>query len=47
VEGKARTTEVPARTTEVSGSAAVATMAATIEPVEPSTKRKQGFSTLR
>jgi hypothetical protein len=47
VEGTERTTEVLARAAEVSESAAVVTMAATIEPIEPSTKRKRGFSTLR
>jgi hypothetical protein len=46
-EEAARATEVPARATEVSGSATVATSAAATVPIEPSTKRNQGFSTLR
>jgi hypothetical protein len=47
MEKAVRTAEVPARTTEASGSAAVATPAATTASVEPSRKRKRGFSTLR
>jgi hypothetical protein len=47
VEGTVCATEAPTRTAEVSGSAAVATTAATTAPVEPSRKRKRGFSTLR
>jgi hypothetical protein len=47
VEGTACATEAPTRTAEVSGSATVATTAATTAPVEPSRKRKRGFSTLR
>jgi hypothetical protein len=47
VEEAARTAEALARATEASGSAAVATAAATTAPVEPSRKRKRGFSTLR
>jgi hypothetical protein len=39
--------EASARAVEASGSDAVATPAATIAPVEPSRKRKRGFSTLR
>jgi hypothetical protein len=39
--------EAPTRTTEVSGSAAVATPATTTTSVEPLRKRKRGFSTLR
>jgi hypothetical protein len=42
-----RSTKEAARAAEVSGSAAVATPAATTAPVEPSRKRKRGFSTLR
>jgi hypothetical protein len=38
---------VPAHAVEASGSEAVATPAATTTPVEPSKKRKRGFSTLR
>jgi hypothetical protein len=47
VEEAARAAEVPASTAGASGSAAVATMGATIAPAEPSRKRKRGFSTLR
>jgi hypothetical protein len=47
VEEAARATEAPVRTAEASGSAMVATAAATTAPVEPSRKRKRGFSTLR
>jgi hypothetical protein len=36
-----------ARAAEASGGAAVSTSAATTAPVEPSRKRKRGFSTLR
>jgi hypothetical protein len=43
----AHAAEVPARVAEASGTAAVATAAATTTPVEPSRKRKWGFSTLR
>jgi hypothetical protein len=43
----ARAAEVPARTAEASGGAAVATSATPTAPVEPSRKRKRGFSTLR
>jgi hypothetical protein len=39
--------EVPARAMEASGSAAVAPPAATTASVDPSRKRKRGFSTLR
>jgi hypothetical protein len=39
--------EAPARAAEVSGSAVVATMAATTVPIGPKRKRKRGFSTLR
>jgi hypothetical protein len=39
--------KAPARAAEASGSAAVATAAATTALVEPSRKRKQVFSTLR
>jgi hypothetical protein len=39
--------EVPARATEASGRTTVATSAAASALVEPSRKRKQGFSTLR
>jgi hypothetical protein len=46
MEEAARTAEAPAHAAEASGSAAVATEAATIAPVEPSRKRKRGFSTL-
>jgi hypothetical protein len=35
------------RTAEASGSAVVAMPAATTAPIEPSRKRKRGFSTLR
>jgi hypothetical protein len=47
MEGVVLVAEVPARVTEASGSAAVATPAATTAPIEPSRKRKRGFSTLR
>jgi hypothetical protein len=47
VEEAARTAEVPACAVEASRSAAVATAAATAVPVEPSRKRRRGFSTLR
>jgi hypothetical protein len=40
VEGTTHSTEALARAAEVSGSAAVATTAATTRPVEPSRKRK-------
>jgi hypothetical protein len=40
-------TEGAACTAEASGSAAAAVAAATTTPVEPSRKRKRGFSTLR
>jgi hypothetical protein len=43
VEGTARATEAPARAAELFRSTAVATTAATIAPVKPSRKRKQGF----
>jgi hypothetical protein len=43
----ARAAEVPAREAEASGGAAVATPVAAAAPVEPSRKRKWGFSTLR
>jgi hypothetical protein len=43
----AHATEAPACAAEVSRSAAVATTPATTTPVEPSRKRKRGFSTLR
>jgi hypothetical protein len=46
MEEATRTAEVPARATEASGSAAVATAAATTMPIEPSRKREWGFSTL-
>jgi hypothetical protein len=46
-EGAARAAKVPARAAEAPGSATVATSAATTTPVEPSRKRKRGFSTLR
>jgi hypothetical protein len=46
-EGAARATKASARAVEASGSAAAATAAATTTPVEPSMKRKRGFSTLR
>jgi hypothetical protein len=39
--------EETTRVSEASGSAAVATAAATTAPVESSRKRKRGFSTLR
>jgi hypothetical protein len=39
--------EVPARATEASGRMTVATSAAASALVEPSRKRKRGFSTLR
>jgi hypothetical protein len=42
-----RSKEEAARVAEVSGSATVATSAATSVPVKPSRKRKRGFSTLR
>jgi hypothetical protein len=42
-----RATEALVRAVEASGSAAVATAAATTAPVEPSRNRKRGFSTLR
>jgi hypothetical protein len=47
VEEEARAAEAPTRTMEASGSAAVVTVAATTAPIEPSRKRKWGFSTLR
>jgi hypothetical protein len=47
MEEVARIAEVPARAAEASGSAAVATAATTTAPVEPSRKKKRGFSTLR
>jgi hypothetical protein len=47
MEEAARAAVAPMRSTEASGSAAVATTAATTTPVEPSRKRKRGFSTLR
>jgi hypothetical protein len=47
VEEAARAAEVPVRAAEASGRAAVATAAATTAPIEPSRKRKRGFSTLR
>jgi hypothetical protein len=43
----ARTAEVPTRAAEVSGGVAVATSVADATPVEPPSKRKRGFSTLR
>jgi hypothetical protein len=46
-EAPARDAEAPARVAEASGSEAVATPATTTAPVEPSRKRKRGFSTLR
>jgi hypothetical protein len=45
--GVVRATEALVRAVEASGSAAVATAAATTAPVEPSRNRKRGFSTLR
>jgi hypothetical protein len=42
-----RSTEEAARAAEASGSATVVTSAAASAPVEPSRKRKRGFSTLR
>jgi hypothetical protein len=39
--------EETARAAEAFGSSVVATTAATTAPVEPSRKRKRGFSTLR
>jgi hypothetical protein len=39
--------EEAVRAAEAPGSAAVATAAATTTPVEPTRKRKRGFSTLR
>jgi hypothetical protein len=42
-----RATEAPAHAAKAFGSTAVATAAATTAPVQPSRKRKQGFSTLR
>jgi hypothetical protein len=47
MEEVVRAAEAPARATEASGSAATATPAATTASVEPSRKRKRGFSTLR
>jgi hypothetical protein len=46
-EGAAHAAEVLVRTAEAFGSATVATSAATTALVEPSRKRKRGFSTLR
>jgi hypothetical protein len=46
-EEAARVAEVPTHVTEAFGSATVATPAAATPPVEPSKKRKWGFSTLR
>jgi hypothetical protein len=46
-EGTARVAEALTRVTEASRSAAVAALAATMASVEPSRKRKRGFSTLR
>jgi hypothetical protein len=46
-EEAVRAAKVPAHATEASGGATAATSAAVIAPVEPSRKRKQGFSTLR
>jgi hypothetical protein len=46
-EEVAHAVEASARATEAYGSAAVATPTATTAPVEPSRKRKRGFSTLR
>jgi hypothetical protein len=47
MEEAARAAEALVRATEASGSAAVAMADATTAPVEPSRKRKRGFSTLR
>jgi hypothetical protein len=46
-EVPARAVEVLARAAEASGSATVATLAMASTTVEPSRKRKRGFSTLR
>jgi hypothetical protein len=47
MEEAPRAAEVPTRAAEASGSAVAVTAAATAAPVEPSRKRKRGFSTLR
>jgi hypothetical protein len=47
MEEAARAVEAPTRATEASGSVVVATPTATTASVEPSRKRKRGFSTLR
>jgi hypothetical protein len=47
VEVPTRVAEAPARAAEAPGGAAAATPAALAVPVEPSRKRKRGFSTLR
>jgi hypothetical protein len=47
MEEAARAAEVPTCVMEASRSTAVATPAATTASVEPSRKRKRGFSTLR
>jgi hypothetical protein len=46
-EEAARATKVRARVAEAFGSATMASSAAASVPVEPSRKRKRGFSTLR
>jgi hypothetical protein len=47
VEVPARVAEMPARAAEASGSATVSMSTVASAPVEPSRKRKRGFSTLR
>jgi hypothetical protein len=47
MERVGRVAEAPARVAEAYGSEAVAMPATTTAPVEPSRKRKRGFSTLR
>jgi hypothetical protein len=46
-EKAVRAADVPARSAEASGGAAAATLATATASVEPSRKRKRGFSTLR
>jgi hypothetical protein len=46
-EVPSRAAEVPLRVAEASEGATAVTSAAAIAPVEPSRKRKRGFSTLR
>jgi hypothetical protein len=46
-EEAVRAVEAPTRAAKASGSTAVATPAASTVPVEPSRKRKRGFSNLR